>query len=134
VIRGRKGEYVKLIEDAKKNGFVRVRIDGEVMDINDDIKLEKQRKHTIEIVVDRLIVRPGIQKRLTESIESSLNLAGGLLTVDVMGQEEMIFSQNYACPDCGISIEELTPRMFSFNNPYGACPNCSGLGTLLKID
>ncbi|NLE24002.1 MAG: excinuclease ABC subunit UvrA [Clostridiaceae bacterium] len=134
VIRGRKGEYTKLIQDAKKNGYVRVRIDREVMDINDDIKLEKQRKHTIEIVVDRLIVRPGIQKRLTDSIESSLNLTGGLLTIDVIGQEELTFSQNYACPDCGISIEELTPRMFSFNNPYGACPNCSGLGTLLKID
>jgi excinuclease ABC subunit A len=134
VIRGRKGEYVKLIQDAKKNGYVRVRIDGEVMEINDDIKLEKQRKHTIEIVVDRLIVRPDIQKRLTESVETSLNLTGGLLTIDVIGQEEMIFSQNYACPDCGISIEEFTPRMFSFNNPYGACPGCGGLGTLLRID
>lgn len=134
VIRGRKGEYVKLIQEAKKNGYVRVRIDGEVMDINDEIKLEKQRKHTIEIVVDRLIVRPDIQKRLTDSIETSLNLTGGLLTIDVIGQEEMVFSQNYACPDCGISIEELTPRMFSFNNPYGACPTCGGLGTLLKID
>jgi len=134
VIRGRKGEYAKLIQDAKKNGYVRVRIDGEVMEISDDIKLEKQRKHTIEIVVDRLIVRPGIQKRLTDSIESCLNLTGGLVTIDVIGGEEMVFSQNYACPDCGISIEELAPRMFSFNNPYGACPKCSGLGTLLKID
>lgn len=134
VIRGRKGEYTKLIQDAKKNGYVRIRIDGEVMDISDDIKLDKKRKHTIEIVVDRLIVRPGIQKRLTDSIETSLNLAGGLLIIDVIGKEEMIFSQNFACSDCGISVEELTPRMFSFNNPYGACPSCSGLGSLLKID
>ncbi|MCX7774452.1 MAG: excinuclease ABC subunit UvrA [Clostridia bacterium] len=134
VIRGRKGEYTKLIQDAKKNGYVRVRIDGEVMDINEEIKLDKKRKHTIEIVVDRLIVRPDIQKRLTDSIETSLNLAGGLVVIDVIGKEEMIFSQNFACTDCGISIEELTPRMFSFNNPFGACPTCSGLGALLKID
>jgi len=134
VVRGRKGEYTKLIQDAKKNGYVRIRIDGEVMDINDEIKLDKNRKHTIEIVVDRLIVRPGIQKRLTDSIETSLNLSGGLLIVDVMGKEEMLFSQNFSCPECGISIEELAPRMFSFNNPYGACPKCGGLGTLMKID
>ena len=134
VIRGRKGEYTKLIQDAKKNGYVRVRIDGEVMDINDEIKLDKKRKHTIEIVVDRLIVRPDIQKRLTDSIETSLNLSGGILVIDVIGKEEMLFSQNYACSDCGISIEELTPRMFSFNNPFGACHTCSGLGVLLKID
>lgn len=134
VIRGRKGEYAKLIQDAKKNGYVRVRIDGEAMEISDDIKLDKNRKHTIEIVVDRLIIRPDIQKRLTDSVESALNLAGGLLVIDVMGKEEMLFSQNYACPDCGISIEELTPRMFSFNNPYGACPHCTGLGVLLKMD
>lgn len=134
VVRGRKGEYTKLIQDAKKSGYVRIRIDGEVMDINDEIKLDKKRKHTIEIVVDRLIVRPGIQKRLTDSIETSLNLSGGLLVVDVIGKEEMLFSQNFACVDCGISIEELAPRMFSFNNPYGACPTCMGLGTLNKID
>ena len=134
VVRGRKGEYTKLIQEARKNGYVRIRIDGEVMDINDEIKLDKNRKHTIEIVVDRLIVRPGIQKRLTDSIETSINLSGGLLVVDVVGKEEMLFSQNFSCPECGISIEELTPRMFSFNNPYGACPHCSGLGTLMKID
>jgi len=134
VIRGRKGEYTKLIADAKKNGYVRVRIDGEVLDINDEIKLDKNKKHTIEIVVDRLIVRPDIQKRLTDSIETALNLAGGLLVVDVIGKEEMLFSQNFACSDCGISIEELTPRMFSFNNPFGACPTCGGLGGLLRID
>lgn len=134
VVRGRKGEYTKLIQDARKNGYVRIRIDGEVMDINDEIQLDKKRKHTIEIVVDRLIVRPEIQKRLTDSIETSLNLAGGLLVIDVMGKEEMLFSQNFSCAECGISIEELTPRMFSFNNPFGACPNCGGLGTLMKID
>jgi len=134
VIRGRKGEYTKLIQDAKKSGYVRLRIDGEVVDINDDIKLDKNLKHTIEIVVDRLIIRPNIEKRLTDSIETCINLSGGLLIVDVIGKEEMLFSQNYACADCGISIEELTPRMFSFNNPYGACPHCDGLGSLLKID
>lgn len=134
VVRGRKGEYTKLIADAKKNGYVRVRIDGEVMDINEEIKLDKKRKHTIEIVVDRLIVRPDIQKRLTDSIETTLNLAGGLLVIDVIGKKELLFSQNFACPDCGISMEELTPRMFSFNNPYGACPTCTGLGSLLKMD
>lgn len=134
VIRGRKGEYTKLIQDAKKSGYVRLRIDGEIMDISDEIKLEKNLKHTIEIVVDRLIIRPGIEKRLTDSIETCVNLSDGLLIVDVIGKEEMLFSQNYACADCGISIEELTPRMFSFNNPYGACPHCDGLGSMLKID
>ncbi len=134
VVRGRKGEYTKLIQDARKNGYVRLRVDGEIMDIQDDIKLDKNKKHTIEIVVDRLIIRPDIHKRLTDSIETVLHLSGGILVVDVMGEEELMFSQNYACSDCGISIEELAPRMFSFNNPYGACPSCSGLGTLLKID
>ena len=127
VVRGRKGEHTKLIQNAKKNGFVRIRIDGQIMDITDDIKLDKQLKHTIEIVVDRLIIRPDLHKRLTDSVEMCLSLSGGILIVDVIGKEEMLFSQNYACSDCGISIEELTPRMFSFNNPYGACPVCSGL-------
>ncbi|HOQ07193.1 MAG TPA: excinuclease ABC subunit UvrA [Clostridiales bacterium] len=134
VVRGRKGEYQKLIENARKNGYVRLRVDGEVRDINEEIVLEKNIKHTIEIVVDRLVVRPDITKRLTDSIETVLNLSGGLLVVDVIGGQEMMFSQNFACTDCGISIEELTPRMFSFNNPYGACPKCDGLGTLMKID
>ena len=134
VIRGRKGEYTKLLQDAKKNGFVRVRIDGEIQEINEEIKLDKKRKHTIEIVVDRLIIRADIQKRLSDSVETALNLSGGLLVVDVQDQPEMLFSMNYACPDCGISIEELTPRMFSFNNPYGACPTCTGLGAMQKID
>ncbi len=134
VVRGRKGEYHKLIEDARKNGYVRIRIDGEVMDINDTINLDKNRKHTIEIVVDRLVVRPDIHKRLADSIETVLHLSGGILVVDVVGDKELLFSQNFACSDCGVSIEELTPRMFSFNNPFGACPTCSGLGTLLKMD
>ena len=134
VVRGRKGEFTKLIADAKRNGYVRMRIDGEVVDIHEDIKLEKNKKHSIEIVVDRLIIRPGIQKRLTDSIETVIRLSGGLLLVDVIGGEEILFSQNFACPDCGISIEELTPQMFSFNNPFGACPACSGLGSFRKID
>ncbi len=134
VVRGRKGEYNKLIEDARKDGYVRIRVDGEVRDINDEITLEKNKKHTIEIVVDRLIVRPDMVKRLADSIETALHLSGGILLVDVVGQKEMLFSQNFACSDCGVSIEELTPRMFSFNNPYGACPTCSGLGTFMKMD
>jgi len=134
VVRGRKGEYHKLIEDARKSGFVRIRIDGEVYDIGEDIQLDKNKKHNIEIVVDRLIVRPDIGPRLTDSLETVLNLSGGLVIVDVIGDKEILFSQNYSCPDCGVSIEELTPRMFSFNNPFGACPRCSGLGSLLKID
>ena len=129
VVRGRKGEYQKLIDNARKNGYVRMRIDGEVRDINEEIVLEKNIKHTIEIVVDRLIVRPDIIKRLTDSIETVLNLSGGILVVDVIGGQELMCSQNFACTDCGVSIEELTPRMFSFNNPYGACPTCDGLGT-----
>jgi excinuclease ABC subunit A len=134
VVRGRKGEYQKLIENARKNGYVRLRVDGEVRDINEEIALEKNIKHTIEIVVDRLVVRSDIVKRLTDSIETVLNLSGGILVVDVIGGQELMFSQNFACTDCGISIEELTPRMFSFNNPYGACPSCDGLGTLMKMD
>ncbi len=134
VVRGRKGEYQKLIEDARKNGYVRVRIDGEVRDINEEMTLEKNKKHTIEIVVDRLIIKPGLEKRLTDSIETSLHLSGGILVVDVVGDQELLFSQNFACSECGVSIEELTPRMFSFNNPYGACPTCSGLGMQMKMD
>jgi len=134
VVRGRKGEYHKLIEDTRKSGYVRIRVDGTIVDINGEINLDKNKKHTIEIVVDRLIVRPDIQKRLTDSIETVLRLSGGILLVDVIGKGELLFNQNFSCSDCGISIEELTPRMFSFNNPYGACPVCSGLGTFMKID
>ena len=117
-----------------KQGFVRMRVDGEIYEISDPPKLAKTKKHTLEVVVDRLTVRPDIQQRLTDSLETAMKLAGGLVIVNVVGGEDMLFSQNYACPDCNISIEELTPRMFSFNNPYGACPTCSGLGVLLKMD
>lgn len=134
VVRGRKGEYHKLIEDARKNGYVRIRVDGEVRDINEEITLDKNKKHTLEIVVDRLIVRPDMAKRLSDSVETVLHLSGGLLVVDVIDGQELLFSQNFACSDCGVSIEELAPRMFSFNNPFGACPTCSGLGTLMKMD
>lgn len=134
VVRGRKGEYTKLIKDARKSGYARIRVDGSIYDIQEEITLDKNKKHYIEIVVDRLIVRPDIHKRLTDSVETVLRLSGGILLVDVIEKEEMLFSSNYACSDCGISLEELTPRMFSFNNPFGACPTCGGLGSLLKID
>ncbi len=135
MVRGRKGEYAKLLEDMMKQGFVRVRIDGEVYPLGETPPLEKNKKHTIEAVVDRLIIREDTQRRrLTDSLETAMHLAGGLAVASVIDGEDMLFSQNYACPDCNISIEELTPRMFSFNNPYGACPTCTGLGTLLKVD
>ena len=134
LVRARKGEHTKLIEDMAKQGFVRVRIDGAMYEIDDTPTLNRKQKHTIEVVVDRLIVRADMQKRLTDSLETAMGLSGGLVVVSVVDGEEMLFSQNYACPDCGISIEELTPRMFSFNNPYGACPTCTGLGVLTKVD
>ena len=134
VIRGRKGEYVKLLEDMQKQGYVRARIDGEMAELDDPPKMAKTKKHTIEIVIDRLIIRPDLQQRLTDSLETAIRLGGGLVVVNVIDGEDMIFSQNYACPDCNISIDELAPRMFSFNNPYGACPICTGLGMLMKID
>ncbi|MBR6787710.1 MAG: excinuclease ABC subunit UvrA [Clostridia bacterium] len=135
IVRARKGEHVKLMEQALKDGFLRVRIDGEMYSLDETPKLDKQKKHTIEIVVDRLVVRgESIRQRLTDSLETAMKQSGGLVTVQrVDSGEEMPFSQNYACPECGINIEELAPRMFSFNNPYGACPECSGLGTLMKI-
>ena len=128
VIRARKGEYQKVFEDARRSGYVRVRVDGSVYDLSEEIKLEKNKKHNIEIIVDRLVIKPEIRQRLTDSVETASSLAGGLVIADMMEKGEIMFSQNYACPDCGISIEELTPRMFSFNNPYGACPTCTGLG------
>ena len=134
VIRGRKGEYQKVFEDARKSGYSRVRVDGGIYDLSEDIKLDKNKKHSIEIVVDRLVVKPEIARRLTDSVETAARLSGGLVVADRMGEGELTFSQNYACPDCGISLEELTPRMFSFNNPYGACPTCGGLGMKLEID
>ena len=134
VVRGRKGEHVKLFEQAKKSGYVRVIADGNMYELTDEIKLEKNKKHNIEIVVDRLSVREGIQKRLTDSIETTLKLADGLMTVDVIDGESMHFSQSFACPDCEISIEEIEPRSFSFNNPFGACPECFGLGYKMEFD
>ncbi len=135
VARGRKGEYVKTFQNALRDGFVRVRVDGEIIEITENIpRLDKQKKHTIEIVVDRLVVKDGMEKRLADSMETALKMAGGIAVVDVIDGEEMFFSQNYACDDCGISIEELTPRMFSFNTPYGACPSCTGLGEISKIN
>ena len=134
VVRGRKGTHVKLLDRAKKSGYVRVRIDGNMYELSEEISLDKNIKHNIEIVVDRLVVRPGIEKRLADSIESVLSLAEGLLVVDVIGGEPLNFSQNFACPDCGISIDEIEPRSFSFNNPFGACPDCFGLGFKMEFD
>lgn len=134
VVRARKGDYRQLFKDIAKSGYVRARIDGNIWDVNDNIDLDRNKKHDIEIVVDRIIMKEGIQKRLTESVESALNLSGGLLLINIADKEDRLFNKNFSCPDCGISIEELTPRMFSFNNPYGACPVCSGLGTLMTMD
>ena len=135
VVRGRKGEHAKVLEDARRSGFVRARVDGNMYELSEDISLEKNLKHRIDIVVDRLIVRPDIAGRLTDSVETASNLANGLVTVNLLREErDITFSQNYACDDCGISIEELTPRLFSFNSPFGACPTCTGLGLQLKAD
>lgn len=134
VVRGRKGRHEKLFERAKKSGYVRVRVDGNMYELTEEIPLDKNIKHNIEIIVDRLVVKPGIEKRLTDSVENVLNLAEGLLTVDVIGGEPMNFSQSFSCPDCGISIEEIEPRSFSFNNPFGACPECYGLGYKMEFD
>ena len=134
VVRGRKGEYTKLFEDLQKDGFARVRVDGEVYDLSDEIKLDKNKKHEIEVVVDRLVIKEDIVGRLTESIETALKQADNLVLIDIVGEKQVLYSCNYACPDCGFSFPELTPRMFSFNNPYGACPKCSGIGYLMKMD
>ena len=133
-VRGRKGEHAKLLESIRKEGYVRVRVDGTVYDIGNVPPLDKKLKHTIDVVVDRLVIRSGVEGRLNDSLETAFAFGGGLVKVDVVEKEELLFSQNYACPDCGVSLEELTPRMFSFNNPFGACPTCSGLGTMMKID
>ena len=135
VIRGKKGEHAKVFEDAKRSGYVRARVDGSLYELDEEIKLEKNKKHSIEIIVDRLIIRPDIRQRLTDSVETAATLSGGLVIVNLLREEkDLSFSQNYACEDCGISMEELTPRMFSFNNPFGACPTCTGLGNQLKAD
>lgn len=134
VIRGKKGQHVKEFEAARKSGFVRVRVDGILYDLSEEISLEKNKKHTIEIVVDRLVIKPEIASRLADSLETASGLSGGLVVVNVIDGEDLVFSQNYACPEHGVSMEELTPRMFSFNNPFGACPKCTGLGVSMKID
>lgn len=134
VVRGRKGEHVKILEHARKSGYVRVRIDGSLYELSEEIQLDKNIKHNIEIVVDRLVVKPGIEKRLTDSIETVMELSGGRMTVDIPDQESINFSQNFACPDCGISVDEVEPRSFSFNNPFGACPDCYGLGYKMEFD
>ncbi|MDO9547932.1 MAG: excinuclease ABC subunit UvrA, partial [Candidatus Marinimicrobia bacterium] len=134
LVRGRKGEYREIFKEVRREGFVRVRVDGKIFDIDQPIKIDKNKKHNIEVVVDRLIVNSSIKERLTESIEMALNIGSGLIIVWVNSEEEHIFSEHFACPDCSISYEELSPRMFSFNSPYGACPDCDGLGTQMEID
>lgn len=134
VVRGRKGEHAKVLDSARKSGFVRVRADGVIYDLSEKIPLEKNKKHNIDVIVDRLVIKPEITSRLSDSIETASKLANGLVVVNVSGGEDVTFSQKYACPEHGISIDELTPRMFSFNNPFGACQKCTGLGVFLKID
>ncbi|WNC14418.1 excinuclease ABC subunit UvrA [Brevibacillus brevis] len=134
MVQGRKGEHVKLLEDIRKQGFVRVRVNGEIRDLSEDIKLEKNKKHNIEVVVDRVVIKPEVQPRLADSLETALRLADGKVIVDVMEQEELLFSEKHACPICGFSIGELEPRIFSFNSPFGACPECDGLGVKLEVD
>lgn len=134
IVRGKKGRHEKVFESAKKSGYVRVIVDGNMYELSEEIKLDKNIKHNIEVVIDRLSIREGIEKRLTDSIENALKLGGGLMNLDIIGQEKMTFSQNFACPDCGISIDEIQPRSFSFNNPFGACPDCYGLGYKMEFD
>ncbi len=134
VVRGRKGEYTKQLEEFQKDGFVRVRIDGEIYELSDDIELDRKKKHNIDLIVDRLVIKKDIVSRLTESVEVALKHADNLVTIDIVGDKEKLYSCNYACPDCGFSFPELTPRMFSFNNPMGACPKCTGIGYLMKMD
>lgn len=134
IVSGRKGTHVKVLEDIKKQGYVRVRVDGEMLDVSEEITLEKNKKHSIEVVIDRIVVKEGIASRLADSLESALKLGGGRVLIDVMGEEELLFSEHHACPHCGFSIGELEPRMFSFNSPFGACPSCDGLGSKLEVD
>lgn len=134
IVREKKGEYKKIFEEYQKEGYVRARVDGEIVELSDDIELDRKKKHTIEIIIDRLVIKEDIRARLTESVETALRIANNLVIVDVVGSEEKLYSANYACPKCGFSIEELTPRMFSFNNPMGACPECTGIGYLQKMD
>ena len=134
IVRGRKGEFVKQLQNYQKEGFVRIRVDGETAEISDDLNIDRKKKHNIELIVDRLVIKEGIRNRLAESVEIALKHANDIVLIDVNGKEEKLYSSNYACPDCGISIGELTPRMFSFNNPFGACPTCTGIGYLMRMD
>ena len=134
VVRGRKGMHEKVFESAKKSGYVRVRVDGNTYDLSEEIRLEKNIKHNIEIIVDRLVVKDGMESRLADSIENVMKLSDGIMIVDVIGGEPINFSMNFSCPDCGISIDEIEPRSFSFNNPFGACPVCAGLGYKMEFD
>ena len=134
VVRGKKGRHEKLIESIGKDGFVRIRVNGEVMEITDEITLDKNKKHNIEVVIDRLVVKSGIEGRMADSLETALKLSDGLVIIDVIDKEEILFSTKFACPEHGIGIEELSPRMFSFNSPFGACPTCNGLGSMKKVD
>src|SRR5579884_532618 len=133
-VRGRKGEYRKELEDLRKEGFVRVRVDGELRETAEDISLDKYKQHTIEVVLDRLVVKSGIERRLADSLEAALKKGKGSVAIDVVGKEELLFSENFACSHCGISVDEIAPRTFSFNSPYGACPECHGLGTKTEFD
>ena len=133
MVRGRKGEFKQVLENLRKNGYVRVKVDGEMCDLSEEIVLDKRKKHTLEVVVDRLIVREGIYSRLAEALETALGLADGIVWVEIINGETLVFSENFACPDCGISIGEISPRMFSFNNSYGACPECDGLGSKKEV-
>ena len=134
IVRGRKGEHIKLLQEMARQGYVRTRINGEVMELADEIKLDKNKKHNIEIVIDRLVIKKDLDRRLADSLEAALGLAEGIVLIDVVGEKEMMFSQNLACIECGISMEELSPRMFSFNSPFGACDKCDGLGFYLNVD
>jgi len=134
IVKGKKGEHVKLLEDTRKAGYVRVRVDGEIRDLSEEIKLEKTKKHSIEVVVDRISLKPDSAVRLADSLETALKLGEGNVLVDIIGETELLFSENFACPDCGIALEEISPRLFSFNSPYGACPECTGLGANLEVD
>ncbi|MCE5284702.1 MAG: excinuclease ABC subunit UvrA [Pelosinus sp.] len=134
VVRGKKGEHQKVLEDIRKNGYVRVRIDGQILEVAEEVKLEKNKKHSIDVVIDRLVIRDGVASRLSDSLETGLNLGGGVINVDILGDKEVTFSQNFACVDCGISLPEIAPRMFSFNSPFGACAACTGLGSNMELD
>src|SRR5690625_3020087 len=134
VVSGRKGEHVKVLEDLQKEGYIRIRVDGEMREVTEDISLDKNKKHSIEVVVDRIVIKEGIESRLTDSLETALPLGEGRVIIDIIDGEEIVMNENHACPECGFSIDELEPRLFSFNSPFGACSTCDGLGTNLEVD